>query len=136
MSMAFERIVNRRLPDGSTSKVHPFHISMKGMESIVLCRDVEDYDVLQKYFHICTWQSNVLVISNIVMSNHGHLAVLAVDYETACKAGEAIKKNYSLISSGDICRQRASWETVVLWLRYKCGSILVFCSLVSSVTGR
>jgi len=93
--MAFERIVTRRLPDGSTSKVHPFHISMEGMESIVLCKEEEDYDVLQKYFHICTWGCNVLVVSNIVMSNHGHIAVLAVDYETACEAGEAIKKNYS-----------------------------------------
>lgn len=93
--MVFERIVNRRLPNGTTRAVHPFHISMKGMESVVLCRNDDDYDTLQKYFHVCAWINNSLVISEIEMSNHGHLAILATDYLSACMVGEAIKKNYS-----------------------------------------
>ena len=93
--MGFERIVTRRLPDGSVCKVFPFHISLEGMESVLLCRDAEDYDTMIKYFHVCCWVNNVLVIINIAMSNHGHASVLARDYDSANRAGEAVKKNYS-----------------------------------------
>ena len=68
---------------------------MEGMESTLLCRDNEDYDVLQKYFYVCSWVNNVLVIIDVEMSNHGHLAVLADSMESAIRAGEAIKKNHS-----------------------------------------
>lgn len=93
--MAFQRITTRKLPDGTVAKVYPFHISMEGMESVLLCRDEEDYDVLQKYFYVCSWVNNVLVIIDIEMSNHGHLAVLADSLESAVRVGEAIKKNHS-----------------------------------------
>ena len=93
--MGFERIVTRRFPDGKVCKAYPFHISLEGMTSILLCRADEDYDILIKYFHVCGWANNVLVINDIAMSNHGHLAVLARDYDSAKRAGEAIKKNYS-----------------------------------------
>lgn len=93
--MAFQRIVNRKCPDGIVRTLYPFHISFKGMESFVLCRDEDDYDVLEKYFHVCSWHNNVLVISRIAMSNHGHMAVLATHYDSACRSGEAVKKNYS-----------------------------------------
>ena len=93
--MAFQRITTRQLPDGTVARVYPFHISMEGMESVLLCRDDEDYDVLQKYFYVCCWVNNVLVIIDIEMSNHGHLAVLADSLEAAVRAGEAIKKNHS-----------------------------------------
>ena len=93
--MGFERIVMRRLPDGSVGKVFPFHISLEGMESVLLCRDDEDYDMMIKYFHVCSWVNNVLVIIDAAMSNHGHSAVLALDYDAANRAGEAVKKNYS-----------------------------------------
>lgn len=93
--MAFERITTRQLPDGFVSKVYPFHISLEGMESVVLCRTPDDYDTMIKYFHVCTWVNNVLVIIDVAMSNHGHLAVLAMDLDSARRAGESIKKNYS-----------------------------------------
>lgn len=93
--MGFERIVTRQFPDRKVSKAYPFHISLEGMESILLCREAEDYDIMIKYFHVCGWVNNVLVINDIAMSNHGHLAVLARDYDSALRAGEAIKKNYS-----------------------------------------
>lgn len=93
--MAFQRIVKRTLPNGIVTTVYPFHISLKGLESALLCRDEDDYDILQKTFYVCSWRSNVLVIEDIEMSNHGHLAVLARDLSSADKASESIKKNYS-----------------------------------------
>ena len=93
--MQFQRITLRELPDGTVTKVYPFHISLEGMESVLLCRDDEDFDVMQKYFHVCSWVNNVLVIIDIEMSNHGHLAVLADSLDSAVRAGEAIKKNHS-----------------------------------------
>ena len=93
--MQFQRITLRELPDGTVAKVYPFHISLEGMESVLLCRDDEDFDVMQKYFHVCSWVNNVLVIIDIEMSNHGHLAVLADSLDSAVRAGEAIKKNHS-----------------------------------------
>ena len=53
--MAFERIVTRQLPDGKIGKVYPFHISLEGMESVLLCRDDEDYDQLEKSFYLSDW---------------------------------------------------------------------------------
>ena len=93
--MGFQRIVTRQLPDKTVRRVYPFHISLEGMESVLLCRDDEDYDTMIKYNHICSWVNNVLVIIEIAMSNHGHVSVLAQDYEAAERTGECIKKNYS-----------------------------------------
>ncbi len=93
--MSFQRIVTRTLPDGSTRKVYPFHISLEGMESITLCRDEEDYGHLEKCFYIACWMCNCLPIIGIVMSNHGHLALLAVNMAIAQKVGELIKKRHS-----------------------------------------
>ena len=93
--MPFQRIVKRVLPSGSAANLFPFHISMEGLESTLLCREEDDYDVLQKYYHISCWKADVLVIEEIEMSNHGHLAVLAANYERAVAAAGAIKKNYS-----------------------------------------
>ena len=66
--MAFQRIVTRVLPDGTTRKVYPFHISLEGMESTLLCRDDEDYDQLEKCIYVSAWKGNCLVIIEIVMS--------------------------------------------------------------------
>ena len=93
--MPFQRITNRELPDGTVSRVYPFHISLEGMESVLLCRDEEDFDVLQKHFYVCSWVNNVRVIIDVEMSNHGHLAVLADCMESAVRAAEAIKKKHS-----------------------------------------
>ena len=93
--MAFERVVLRRLPDGSTRKVYPFHISLEGMESVLLCRDDEDYDQLEKAFYLSALRNNCMVITHIAMSNHGHVGLLAPRMETALLVGEDIKKHHS-----------------------------------------
>ena len=93
--MAFQRIVTRVLPDGSVGKVYPFHISLEGMESTLLCRDDEDYDHLEKCFYVSALKNNCLVVMEIAMSNHGHCSILAKDMETAFATGTLIKKRQS-----------------------------------------
>lgn len=93
--MSFQRVVERRLPDGSSSIVYPFHISLEGMESIILCRDYDDYDQLDKALYLGTWKTNCLTVIQIAMSNHGHSCVLARDLESALRSGELAKKRYS-----------------------------------------
>ncbi len=41
-----QRVVKRTLPGGKTAYVSPFHLSMQGMEKLILCRDDQD-DVSQ-----------------------------------------------------------------------------------------
>jgi len=93
--MAFQRVVTRPLPDGNVRKVYPFHISLEGMESTLLCRDDEDYDHLEKSFYISAYRNNCIVIAEIAMSNHGHAGVLATDMQKAIDVGELIKKRHS-----------------------------------------
>lgn len=93
--MAFQRIVTRTLPDNSTRRVFPFHLSLEGMESILLCRDDEDYDHLEKSIYLAAYKCNILVVIGIVMSNHGHSVVLATDYSAVLDMGELIKKRQS-----------------------------------------
>lgn len=93
--MAFQRIVNRTLPDGSTAKVFPFHISLEGLESTLLCRDEEDYDHLEKSFYLSAWKNNCIVVIEIAMSNHGHGCVLSPEMANAVSMAEMIKKRQS-----------------------------------------
>lgn len=93
--MPFQRVVERILPDGTRAKVYPFHISLEGMESILLCRDDEDYDHLEKSFYLGALDGNALVISEIAMSTHGHCAVLAVNWEGAAAVGRHVKKRHA-----------------------------------------
>ena len=93
--MAFQRVVNRKMPDGRLKKVYPFHLSLEGMESTLLCRDEEDYDHLQKSYYLSAWKHNCLIVSEIAMSNHGHAAILAPDMEGAYGVGEWVKKRHS-----------------------------------------
>lgn len=112
--MSFQRIVTRRMPDGTEQRMYPFHISLEGMESILLCRDDEDYDHLQKSIYLAAWKCRCRIIAEIAMSNHAHAAVLASEQESAIKAGEAIKKHHSqylswkynekgILNRSDIC---------------------------------
>ena len=94
--MAFQRIVSRALPDGSTVKVYPFHLSLEGLESNLLCRDEEDYDVVEKFMYISAWECNVLVISHVVMSNHGHMGVLAPSLEHVLRLADNLKQRSSM----------------------------------------
>ena len=76
-------------------KMYPFHISLEGMESVLLCRDDEDFDHLEKAFYLTAWKNDCRVVSEIAMSNHGHTAVLASGMESARRTGELIKKRHS-----------------------------------------
>ena len=93
--MAFNRICERTLPDGSVRKVYPFHVSLEGMEQLVLCRDDEDYDVMVKYIYICARRKNVIVVIHIVMSNHAHSTVLATGQEDADAFKGELKRMYA-----------------------------------------
>ena len=91
-----ERIVMRELPDGSIRYVQPFHITLEGMETAVLCRDDEDYDAFVKIICVCARRKNVLVIIYAVVSNHSHVAVLALRQKDADEYGKEIKRVASM----------------------------------------
>jgi len=94
--MAFVKAVSRRMPDGSTCMVFPFHISFEGMEKNIICRDDEDCDMLVKAIATCSRRKNVIVIIYAVVSNHAHIAVLAKSYNEADAYGEEVKRVYSM----------------------------------------
>lgn len=56
------RVVKRNLPDGTIRQVHPFHVSMEGMKTLVLCRDDEDYDAMVKILCVASRRKNVIII--------------------------------------------------------------------------
>lgn len=90
-----QRVVTRKLPSGEIKNVQPYHISMKGLEKAILCRDAEDYGVMVKYIAVCAHRKNVIVIIYAVASNHAHVAVLAASYQEACDYAEELKRNYA-----------------------------------------
>ena len=75
--------------------MQPFHVSMEGLEDAIICRDDEDYDVLVKYIAICSRRKNVIIIIYAVVSNHCHVAVLAVSQADADSYGLELKRVYS-----------------------------------------
>ena len=90
-----KRIVTRILPSGEQKKVQPFHVCIKGLETAILCRDDEDYDVFVKYISISARRHNVMVIIYGVVSNHCHVAVLAASQKEADDFTMELKKVYS-----------------------------------------
>jgi hypothetical protein len=93
--MAFQRVVERILPDSSVAKVYPFHVCLEGTESVLLCQDDEDFDHLEKSFFLGALDANALVVSEIVLATRGLCAVLAVNWEGAEAVGEFVKKRHS-----------------------------------------
>lgn len=93
---SFQRNPIRLLPDGSVARVFPFHVSLEGMESKVLCRDDEDYDTFVKIIVVCAKRRNVILAVYSVVSNHGHSVVLATHKRDADSFGEDQKKIYSM----------------------------------------
>jgi len=91
-----DRSVVRKLPDGRTRTVEPYHVCLKGLETAVLCRDEEDYDVMVKVLAVCAWRNNVIIITYSAVSNHTHTAALAVTWKDAQAFGEESKKVYSM----------------------------------------
>lgn len=88
----FSRITVVKLPSGETARVFPFHICLKGLESNIICRDEEDYDVLVKHIAICALRKKVIVVIYIVVSNHLHATILASCQEDADAFAEEIKR--------------------------------------------
>lgn len=89
------RVVPRVLPNGDLRNVQPFHVMIKGLETAILCRDDEDYDVFVKYIAICARRKNVIVIIYTVVSNHCHVAVLAQTQNDANAFAQELKKMFS-----------------------------------------
>ena len=91
-----KRIVLRKLPDGSIRYVQPFHVSMEGLEKVILCRDDDDYDAMVKAICVCARRKNVIVIVYAVVSNHSHVAVLAASQMDADAFGQEVKRIYAM----------------------------------------
>ena len=90
------RTVLRQMPDGSVRYAQPYHVSMEGQKTVVLCRDDEDYDAMVKIICVCARRKNVIVIVYAVVSNHSHVAILAICQEDADAFSEEIKRMYSM----------------------------------------
>ena len=90
-----QRIVTRVLPDGVQRTVYPFHVSLEGLESAVLCRDHEDYSTFVKQIAICALRKNVLIIIYAVVSNHAHIAILSCSQKEADNYALEVKRVYA-----------------------------------------
>ena len=84
------------MPDNSIRYVQPFHVSMEGLEKVILCRDDDDYDAMVKTICVCARRKNVIVIVYAVVSNHSHAAVLAASQMDADAFGQEVKRMYAM----------------------------------------
>ena len=90
------RVVTHELPDGSIRQLYPFHISMEGLETAILCRDDLDYDAMVKILCIAARRKNVIVVIYAVVSNHSHVAILAASQQDAHDYGQELKRMYAM----------------------------------------
>ena len=86
------RSVSRTLPNGRVLSVQPFHVSLEGLESAIICRDEEDYDVVEKIVCVCSKRKNVIIIIHVIVSNHAHVAILAQNLVSAQAYAEEVKR--------------------------------------------
>lgn len=93
---SFERNPVQELPNGIVARVFPFHVSLEGRETRILCRDTEDYDSFVKIAVVCTRRKNVILVTYSVVSNHGHFVVLCTCKKAADDFGEEVKRVYSM----------------------------------------
>lgn len=91
-----QRIVTRKLPDGSIKPVHPFHVSLEGHETAILFKDDADYDSTVKILCVCAKRMNVIVVIYAVVSNHCHAAVLASSHSDAYSFSLEVKRMISM----------------------------------------
>lgn len=87
-----KRVVERTLPNGRRCYVYPYHVCLEGLETLVLCREDEDYDAVVKYISVCAQRKNVIVITYAVVSNHCHCAILARNQEEADAYAQELKR--------------------------------------------
>ena len=99
MKSRFERNPYRELPNGTIAKVYPFHFSLEGLETRILCREDPDYDAFVKIICVCAVRTNVIVVLYTVVSNHVHCIILAPDQETANAFAREVKRMYPLYFS-------------------------------------
>lgn len=99
MMRRFERNPFRELPDGTIARVYPFHVSLEGLESKVLCRENSDYDAFVKIICICARRKNVILIIYAVVSNHAHCVILAADQAAADSFAQEVKRMYPMYYS-------------------------------------
>lgn len=92
MKNVFERNPNRALRSGLILRFYPFHVSLEGLESRVLCRDDDDYDAVVKIICVCTHRCECYLIVYVVMSNHAHFIILAASQEEADRCGAEVKR--------------------------------------------
>ena len=77
MQNRFERNPYRELPDGAIAKVYPFHFSLEGLETRILCREGTDYDAFVKIICICARRTNVILVIYAVVSTRSFMDVHA-----------------------------------------------------------
>lgn len=94
--MVMRRVVPRTLPNGENRIVYPFHVSLKGLDNLILCRDDDDYDIMVKYIAVCSRRKNVIVVIYAVVSNHCHVVVLAATQADADSFAQELKRLYSM----------------------------------------
>lgn len=87
-----ERAVLRTLPNGRVMSVQPFHVSLEGLESAIICRDQEDYDAVEKILCVCSKRKNVIIIIHTIVSNHAHVAILAQNLISAQAYADEVKR--------------------------------------------
>lgn len=102
----FERNPYRELPDGTVAKVYPFHISLEGLESKILCWEESDYDAFVKIICICARRMNVILVIYAVVSNHIHCIVLAAGQSEADRFANEVKRMYPMY----FCRKYSEKE--------------------------
>ena len=99
MNKLFERNPIREFPNGNIGRAYPFHISLEGIETKVLCRDDGDYDVFVKIICICALRKNCILLVYAVVSNHAHATVLALSQGDADAYANEIKRMYAMYFS-------------------------------------
>lgn len=110
-----QRVVTRVLPDGSSRRVQPFHVSLEGLETAVICHDDEDYDAVEKMLCICSLRKNVLIVIHAIVSNHVHVAVLAESLNAARAYTSEVKRMIGMWArrrSGDVKLMKKVKESV------------------------
>ena len=80
------------MPDGEVRNVQPFHVSCEGLEKSIICRDDEDYDAVVKMLCVCAHRKNVIIVIYAVVSNHVHVAVLALSQQQANAYADEVKR--------------------------------------------
>lgn len=80
------------MPDGRIVSVQPFHVSLEGLKSAIICREEEDYDAVEKILCICSHRKNVLIVIHAIVSNHAHIAILAESLANAQAYSGEVKR--------------------------------------------